>query len=345
MLKIKDYTTKIDSLHNEGYSAFDIFKILQLKYPQPIYNYFKKKGWSRLERKDYAPNVIYKSDQTFFNKIDTEEKAYILGFVCADGHICKKTYRLSIALKDSDYKILERIKECIKSEHPVVRHIKKKNPYTKSNNLVLEQCTLSINGKKLIEPLCKMGIAGKKTYTLDSSIINIVPENLIRHFLRGYFDGDGSVTWGKEYSSGKKYLIQIAGNKEFLENTYQKYFPSACRIYKYKTAKQCYTWKISDKKQVLKFLNYIYEDANIYLERKHKIYLYAMWSFKTELIAGNSFFFDLIKGQSAANLLVKSWEQVQRLTDETILNPYEEGSIEYNSDTNARQSDSSNISD
>ena len=61
-----------------------------------------------------------------------------------------------------------------------------------------------------------------------------------------------------------------------------------------------------------------------------------MWSYKTELIAGNSYFMNLIKGQSAANLLVKSLEQVQRLADETILNPYEEGDIEYNSATNAQ---------
>lgn len=61
-----------------------------------------------------------------------------------------------------------------------------------------------------------------------------------------------------------------------------------------------------------------------------------MWSYKTELIAGNSYFIELIKGQSAANPLVKCLRQVQRLADETILNPYEEGNIEYNSATNAQ---------
>lgn len=61
-----------------------------------------------------------------------------------------------------------------------------------------------------------------------------------------------------------------------------------------------------------------------------------MWSYKTELIAGNSYFMELIKGQSAANPLIKCLRQVQRLADETILNPYEEGDIEYNSATNAQ---------
>ena len=66
-----------------------------------------------------------------------------------------------------------------------------------------------------------------------------------------------------------------------------------------------------------------------------------MWSFKTELIAGNSYFSDLLKGQPAANPLIKSLRQVQRLADETITNPFEEG-IEYNSATNAQHQELQN---
>ena len=126
---------------------------------------------------------------------------------------------LNISLKDTDYTILEKIKCCMKSEHPIVRHIKKRNPYTKSNHLVLEQCSLTINGKTLVKPLIEMKLGGNKTYTLDSNIMRYVPSDLVRHFLRGYFDGDGCVTWGKHYSSGYKYIVQIAGNKDFLLNS------------------------------------------------------------------------------------------------------------------------------
>ena len=69
-----------------------------------------------------------------------------------------------------------------------------------------------------------------------------------------------------------------------------------------------------------------------------------MWSFKTELIAGNSYFIELMKGQSAANPLVKCLRQVQRLADETILNPFEKEGIEYNSATNAQHQESQNYS-
>jgi hypothetical protein len=87
------------------------------------------------------------------------------------------------------------------------------------------------------------------------------------------------------------------------------------------------------------FLAFLYNDAKIYLQRKYNIYQYAMWSFKTELIAGNSYFIELMKGQSAANPLVKCLRQVQRLADETIKNPFEDSSIEYNSATNAQHLD------
>lgn len=337
MLKIEDYKERIDALHAQGKCAAEITKELGLKYHQPMYHYFKKKGWETLKRKEYPISTKYSSNQHFFDNIDTEEKAYILGFICADGHIDPSNNRLNISLKDTDYTILEKIKCCMKSEHPIVRHIKKRNPYTKSNHLVLEQCSLTINGKVLVKPLIEMKLGGNKTYTLDSNIMRYVPSDLVRHFLRGYFDGDGCVTWGKHYSSGYKYIVQIAGNKDFLLSSFQKIFPTDCKLYKYKTSKQCYTWKVANKNDVLKFLNYIYADAKIYLDRKYKVYLYAMWSFKTELIAGNSYFISLIKGQSAANLLVKSLEQVQRLANETILNPYGENNIEYNLATNAQQ--------
>lgn len=336
MLKIKDYAEQINKLHEEGKSGIEIVKILGFKNHQPIYNYFKKMGWERLKRYEYKPHIKYQSNQNFFENIDTEEKAYILGFICADGHVNDKNYSISITLKDSDFSLLEKIRTSLGSTHKIIRHIKKVNPYKKSNNPILEQCSIKINGKQLVTPLLNMNIGGRKTYTLDSSIIKFIPENLIRHFLRGYFDGDGNITWNKIYNSGTKYLVQVCGNQDFLLGSFQKFFPSNCSLYKDKYSKQCYVWKITSKIEVLNFLAYIYSDATIYLDRKYDIFRYALWSYKTELIAGNSYFIELIKGQSAANPLVKCLRQVQRLADETILNPYEEGNIEYNSATNAQ---------
>ena len=335
MLNIKDYAAQIDALHAEGKNAREIQKLLGLKNHQPIYNYFKKKGWDRLKRSEYKCSTTYKVNLSFFKRIDTEEKAYILGFLCADGHIDKNTNRINITLKDDDYKLLEDIREAMGSTHPIKRRVAKENPYKKSSNKVLYQCSLVINGKELVAPLVQMGIAGNKTYTLDGSIMQYIPNHLVKHFLRGYFDGDGCISWEKRYASCIKNTVHVAGNYDFLQHSFNKYFPTNCSIRLYKKSAQCYNYTIQDKHEVLRFLAYLYNDAKIYLERKYKLYQYAMWSFKTELIAGNSYFIELMKGQSAANPLVKCLRQVQRLADETIKNPFEEG-IEYNSATNAQ---------
>ncbi len=342
MIKIKDYARQIDELHEQGFCAIEISKKLGLTYSQPVYNYFKKKGWERLTREEYTFSRQYQVNEHFFDAIDTEEKAYVFGFICADGHIDTKHHRIVIALQQTDVELLQKIRSVMDSSHPIVEHIQKRNPYTKANHLITEQACISINGKDLIEPLIRVGLNSRKTYTLNGSEISIVPKHLIRHFLRGYFDGDGNIVWGKEYSSGKKYIISVCGNKDFLENTFQKYFPSINVLSKDKVSKQCYTWRVSGKLKVLEFLNYLYADSTIYLERKYKTYKYAMWSFKTGLIAGNSYFINLIEGQSAANPLVKCWRQVQRLMDETFPNPYGE---EYNSNTNAQQPDEFQVED
>ena len=335
MLKINDYAEQIDAFEEKEQCGQEIQKILGLKNHQPIYNYFKKKGWPRLKREEYKFNTEYTVDKFFFEEINTEEKAYILGFICADGHIDTTNYRIVIALKDTDFELLEHIREAMHSTHPIKRGIEKDNPYKKTDNKKLHQCSISINSKDLVKSLIKMGLSGNKTYSLNSSIIKYVPEDLIRHFLRGYFDGDGCISWDKRYKCGNKSTIHVAGNLEFLECTFNKYFPTKCNIKLYKKSAQCYDYTIQDKRQVLKFLAYLYNDAKIYLKRKYNLYKYAMWACKTELIAGNSYFIELMEGQSAANPLVKCLRQVQRLADETIKNPFEE-EIEYNSATNAQ---------
>ena len=109
-----------------------------------------------------------------------------------------------------------------------------------------------------------------KSMTMNSNVIKNIPEKYIYHFLRGYFDGDGNITYGVKYSSGTKYLVQIIGTQDFLENTFDKYFETNCSLYKYKTCNM-FCWKISKKSQVDNFINLLYRDSNIYLKRKYKV--------------------------------------------------------------------------
>lgn len=158
----------------------------------------------------------------------------------------------------------------MKSNAPL-KHITRPNPYKKGKPFC-DMVTVDFASKKLVTPLINAGITSNKTYTLTSDILKIVPTELVRHFLRGYFDGDGNVIYGKKYASGIKYNINICGNEEFLLNTFQVCFPSTNKMYYEKKSKQVYVWKISSKDNVTRFLNYLYSDSNIYLQRKYLIY-------------------------------------------------------------------------
>ena len=296
MLNIKDYQEKIDILYQEGKTAKEISSLLGLKYHQPVYNYFRKKGW---ERNGKGGKRIYNVNENFFKCINTEEKAYILGFICADGHIEKDRLAITVSVKDKD--ILEKIKKALNSNHPI-KEVEKENPYQNTDRKKLLLLELKVNSVELVKPLFNMGLTTNKTYTLDSSILKYIPKYLMRDFLRGYFDGDGNVFFGVRYTSGYKYNINVCGNEDFLLNSFQTYFPSKNKLYKDLYSKQCYVWKISQKDKVKDFMYYLYFNSSIFLQRKYNEFRKIMWSCKTGLIAGNSHSACIAEGQSAANL-------------------------------------------
>lgn len=133
---------------------------------------------------------IYKINDSFFDEIDCEEKAYILGFMYADGcneinpEKCK--YSISMSQLHQDIDILEKINQAMNSNYPIQIRLQKENRKQK--------CVLSISSKKLSNALCKLGCSKAKTFLIrfpkENQYFN---ENLMHHFIRGYFDGDGCI--------------------------------------------------------------------------------------------------------------------------------------------------------
>jgi hypothetical protein len=92
----------------------------------------------------------------------------------------------------------------------------------------------------------------------------------VNHFIRGYFDGDGSFSKG----SGHEYVFKICGTKEMLEELGQRIgFPNRKFTKRHKDKKNNYQLEIGGRQQVLKIGNYMYNNATIFLERKHKRYM------------------------------------------------------------------------
>ena len=212
-------------------------------------------------------NLIFNSDrytlnENFFEKIDTHEKAYWLGFLYADGCISirnrndKKSYILEVTLTKEDETHLEKLKMCLKSNTPI-KYKTIKNKYN--------ACRINICNKKICEDLIKLGCTPKKSLTLKFPSNEQVPKELIPHFIRGYLDGDGCV-----HKGDKKISISFVGTKEFLDKlqyiVYEELGLTKTIIQNKGKAYQCSWGGLGNLKT---WYDYLYDYENIiFLQRK-----------------------------------------------------------------------------
>ena len=257
---------------------------------QTLAKYFKMLGFEIINKQN-KPKFNY----NVFDSIDTEEKAYWLGFIFADGYISsnpiredikKSRYILEISLKASDYQHLLKFNKFI--EH-------QKNNVIISNskcgNVISERCRTIVCNKHLWETLNSYGCTPRKSLTLKFPDINVFKhKDLIRHFIRGYFDGDGCFTKkiGTYIVSPK---IGLLGTKQFLDEVIKQSKITA--EFKHDKRHSDDTWGLDyNKENGILFINYLYNNATIYLDRKFKLYeifKHGSRSVKefTELLSGN----------------------------------------------------------
>ena len=102
---------------------------------------------------------------------------------------------------------MRKFKESIKSEHKILE-IETNTPYKENYKC----CSISIVNDHLVNSLNNKGVLYKKSKILTFPTIQQVPKNLLFHFIRGYFDGDGSVY---EYSKTIKEAFRLLEQKIF----------------------------------------------------------------------------------------------------------------------------------
>lgn len=203
-----------------------------------------------------------KCNDRIFDLINTEEKAYWLGFLYADGNINKynNSYSLELTLKEDDLEHIQKFKSFMCSEN-TISYREKQKAYR-----------LSLGSKRIYERLIELGCIPNKSLILKFPNDNQVPKYLLKHFIRGYFDGDGCITIRQNVSS-KTACISILGTKDFLTPINNIY---GGRLSKRENDK-VFTLRFR-KEEGLIFLNYIYTDANIYLKRKYDKYVAVLLS-------------------------------------------------------------------
>ena len=213
-----------------------------------VYNLFAKYGFA-LDDDRYRKYAV---DDSYFDAIDTNNKAYLLGFLWADGHNNTEKGIVTMTLQERDKHILEDISFDMQNERPLY--------CVKDSRENVQNCyRMYVTSRQISNMLLEYGMYKNKTYILEwPTMLN---DNLVSHFLRGFTDGDGHI--------GKRELSWV-GTAMMLEKI-QQLLLTKFNI----TSKLCNTQtdvikrlRISKKQDIKIILNWLYQNADFKLHRK-----------------------------------------------------------------------------
>lgn len=214
----------------------------------------KEEGYKIINKQN-----LTKFDDSVFEKIDTEAKAYWLGFLYADGYVASESDRnaIELSLKSSDIGHLEKFRDFLgfdKTKHIYQDTIRYR---------------LSFQNKKIKQNLIYLGCLPRKSEILIFPTQEQVPFKLVPDFIRGYIDGDGSVMINTRRTAGR---LNILGTREILEGIVQSMGWRETKIRsKSEQTKVCsIEWS---GYYVTDYLDQLYQNATVYLDRKYEKYL------------------------------------------------------------------------
>ena len=273
-----DDKKEICELYEKGFSTVDIANIFndKVKADKTISNILKENGI----RVGTAGSSAIILNENFFEKIDTEQKAYYLGFIYADGNIRKDirgNYIFQMELQSADVYILEQIIEALQCKKKIkdfknkevhcipkpINSISRTGGFKDERycNRVSHTNSIRVISIKVYSDLLNNGLEENKTFSL--SFPHWMPKHLLNHFIRGYFDGDGSaiggvypkfVFYGQPGFLASVHEILI---KELQVNDVNIFNKESVSMLTY-----------GSKKDVKNIYHYFYDNANCYLIRK-----------------------------------------------------------------------------
>ena len=233
-------------LYLQGKTLNQIKYELQLD-PGKLSKYLKSNG-VKIERLPHKKKI----NKNIFEVINTEEKAYWVGFLYADGYVGLTDNRVELTLQLSDVNHIEKFKTFLNSDCKIST-----NSY---------RSRLSIKDEKIKKDLINLGCTPQKSLILKFPTDDKVPKELIRHFIRGYFDGDGSLCVTEKTKS-----IDILGTYDFLYQLCLESNIATSKIYVSKSkSNKVFRIVLGSRLDLYNFSKYIYDDCNIYLDRKYE---------------------------------------------------------------------------
>jgi DNA-binding transcriptional regulator WhiA len=233
---------------------------------------------SRLGLKKYP----YMCDYHYFDEIDTEEKAYWLGFLTADGWINKNDKNnagvTGIELQYGDINHLKKFNKSIGGNYQITDRWRSCPISTKDKEKKHHMCCIRIFSLTMYNSLVNKGFTKDKSF--DYSVPNL-REDLIRHYIRGYFDGDGCFTFTNKSFHINFVTASNTLHDDLLRILKSEDFHPVDGGYINDFSTYMYRLDICRNNEKLRFLDWIYKDSNIYLDRKYKKYLKVKKHYET----------------------------------------------------------------
>lgn len=195
-----------------------------------------------------------KFNESYFSNIDTDDKAYFLGYLMADGCVIKKLNRVDFGIHKKDIDILYQFKS-----------------YLKSSNTVRQYGIIAIinhTSKKLVCDLERHGCTQRKSLSLVFP--KTISQEYIWSFIRGYFDGDGCATTHMPSTNKNRIRINFIGTKEFLTEL-QTIFKTDYKLSPTGTFKRAFKLEITSKASIEYIVSNMYKNATVKLDRKYNI--------------------------------------------------------------------------
>lgn len=191
----------------------------------------------------------------FFDVIDSEETAYWMGFLCADGHVSKNKKYISVQLSTKDQSHLQKFATIF--DRPVFIG----SAFDRRTEKTYDWGRVVLYSTHMNSQFVNKGVTPQKSLTLSSEIFSHIPKPLLHHFVRGYFDGDGCITF---VGKSTEVRLIICGTEIFLKRM-SEVIPTSSFI---REAGKIVQLLITSIPQVITFREWLYNDATIYLERK-----------------------------------------------------------------------------
>lgn len=207
---------------------------------------------------------VHHFNDSYFKSIDSPDKAYFLGLLYADGNVYLRRKRVQIALAEEDSYILTEFAKTL--GHNGKLYIDR------------EFHKLIFDSEEMCNDLIKLGCTPRKSLSLEFPNSEQVPDHLLSHFIRGFFDGDGSIYFRGKNPQAKS--VSFVSTKSFLmklkEVLLKEGIQSSDFLIRYKNKPDSSgEIRFGDKRSVQTFYRFAYDNCeNLFLKRKKEKFSY-----------------------------------------------------------------------